>query len=404
MDIQYIEKELLKYGLDTDKIDIAQLQASYEMKKREELLAKHVGSVWQGENGYWYTRLPAPNGGKVLKKRKSRDDLENDIIACYKALETVSVEDMFHQWADWKLEYAGIQRQTYDHLQRDFTRFFGNTALSKMDIRKVTDDMLEDFILSAIRDKKLTAKAYSAMRTLILGIWKFANKRGLTDISVTTFFGDIQIPKKAFHKRKISDEEAVFTDEEVEKIISYIADRPESLVNYGILLAFQTGLRVGELAALKLSDVHENVLHISRTEIIYKDDAGKYVYEVRESPKTEAGNRDVILTPEALRIIKQIRRLNPFGEYMFMRKGNRVKEKTFSNKLRQICEHVGIHPCSIHQVRKTYASKLLQAKVDAQTVVKQMGHESLSTTVNNYYYNTVSEQEAKRQIIKAVSY
>lgn len=242
------------------------------------------------------------------------------------------------------------------------------------------------------------------MRALILGIWKYATKRGLTNISITSFFGDIEIPKKLFQRHKISDEEAVFTDDEVAKIFDYIAGHPENLVNYGILLAFQTGLRVGELATLKPGDVQGNILHIRRTEIIYRDETGKYVYEVRESPKTEAGNRDVILTPEALRILKQIRRMNPFGEYMFMLKGNRIKEKTFSNKLRKICEHVGIRPRSIHQVRKTYASKLLQAKVDAQTIIRQMGHESLSTTVNNYYYNTVSKQEAERQIAMAVCY
>ena len=42
------------------------------------------------------------------------------------------------------------------------------------------------------------------------------------------------------------------------------------------------------------------------------------MFEVRESPKTEAGNRDIILSSDAQKTLKEIRKMNPFGEYMFM--------------------------------------------------------------------------------------
>ncbi len=151
----------------------------------------------------------------------------------------------------------------------------------------------------------------------------------------------MDLPKKCFAKKAIKDDESVFTDGEVEKIADFIREDP-SLLNYGILLAFQTGVRVGELCTLKYSDIQGNKLCIRRTEVRYRDKDGKYVFEVRESPKTEAGNRDIILSSEAKRTLKEIRKLNPFGEYIFMNDGKRIKER------------------SMHKARKTYATKLIK--------------------------------------------
>lgn len=131
-----------------------------------------------------------------------------------------------------------------------------------------------------------------------------------------------------FFKKIVSDSESVFTDAEVKNIEGYINSNG-SLINYGILLAFQTGVRVGELCALKLSDVEGNKLHIRRREVRYRGKDGTYVFEVRESPKTEAGNRDIILNSEAQKTLRKIRKLNPFGEYMFMKDGARIN---FNNK------------------------------------------------------------------------
>ncbi len=209
--------------------------------------------------------------------------------------------------------------------------------------------------------------------------------------------------KKCFSKRTIKDEESVFTDSEVEKIYKYISEN-KSLINFGILLAFQTGVRVGELCTLKFSDIQGNKLSIRRTEVRYRDSEGNYVYEVRESPKTEAGNRDIILNSEAQKTLKQIRRMNPFGEYMFVRNGTRIKEKAFSVKIVKICQYVGIKERSMHKVRKTYATKLINGGVDESLVIKQMGHTSIDCTKNYYYFNNKSDEEAARQIEAAISY
>lgn len=402
--LQYAQSnDILRFIIQSGKIDINDVQNSMEAMKREELLKQHPYEIWQSKDGKWYTYLPAQGGGRVLKKRKSKKDLENIIIDYYKNNKEILLEDIFQEWASQKLEYGEIQKQTYDRYTTDFHRFFDDSDIAHKDIRKITEDDLELFIRETIRNMGLSNKSYSGLRLLIIGMFKYAKKRKYTELSITQFMGDLDLPKKCFSKRTIKDDESVFTDSEVEKISNYISENI-SLINYGILLAFQTGVRVGELCALKYSDINGNKLCIRRTEVRYRGEDGRYVFEVRESPKTEAGNRDIILNSDAQRTLKEIRKLNPFGEYMFMSDGKRIKEKAFSVKIVKICRYVGIKERSMHKARKTYATKLINGGVDESLVVKQMGHTSIDCTKNHYYFNNKSDEDAAKQIEKAISY
>ncbi|GFI17357.1 transposase from transposon Tn916 [Lachnospiraceae bacterium] len=384
-------------------INISDVQNSMEAMKREELLKQHPYEIWQSKDGKWYTYLPAQDGGRVLKKRKFKNDLESIIIDYYKNKKEILLKDIFQEWALQKLEYGDIQKQTFDRYTTDFHRFFDNAYISKKDIRKITENDLEVFIRETIRNMGLTNKAYGGLRLLVIGIFKYAKRQKYSEISITQFFGDLELPKKCFVKKAVKDDESVFTDDEVEKISNYIQKNP-SLLNYGILLAFQTGVRVGELCTLKYSDIQRNKLCIRRTEVRYRDKDGNYVFEVRESPKTEAGNRDIILNSQAKRTLKEIRKMNPFGEYMFIKDGKRIKEKAFSVKITKICKYVGIKERSMHKARKTYATKLINGGVDESLIIKQMGHTSIDCTKNYYYFNNKNDEEAIKQIERAISY
>lgn len=393
----------MRFIINSGMIDISDVQNSVEAMKREELLKKHPYKIWEGKDGEWYTYLPRQGNGRVLKKRKLKSDLENIIIDYYKNQREVLLSDIFEEWSLQKLEYGEIQKQTYDRYKTDFHRFFDNSDIVEKDIRKITEDDLELFIRETIKRKGLSNKAYGGLRLLIVGIFKYAKKKKMTEISITQFMGDLDLPKKCFSKKVVKDEESVFMDSEVEKITSYIKENI-SLINYGILLAFQTGVRVGELCTLKYSDIKGNKLCIRRTEVRYRGKDGKYIFEVRESPKTEAGNRDIILNSDAQQTLKAIRKLNPFGEYMFMSEGKRIKEKAFSVKIVKICRYVGIRERSMHKARKTYATKLINGGVDESLVIKQMGHTSIDCTKGHYYFNNKSDEDAAKQIEKAMSY
>lgn len=80
----------------------------------------------------------------------------------------------------------------------------------------------------------------------------------------------MDISRKLFIKNIKSMDELVYNEEEKKLVEKYICNQSYSLQSLGILLLFKTGLRSGELAALRWEDISHNAVHVSRTEIRYK--------------------------------------------------------------------------------------------------------------------------------------
>ena len=399
------KRDVLLYALENGMIDIDAIQQDIELNKRKKYLEKHTTGIWQGKNGSYYTYLPdekAKNGRKLVKKT-SRKSVEDVIVDYYKAMETEPyIGDVFRAWAGERLKYNEITKQTYDRYLTDYKRFIEGSELEQRRFRYVTEELLEEFIKSAIRENELTAKAWGNLRILIRGIFKYGKKKGLTSISITNFMGDLELSKNIFRKRIFTDEESVFTQNEVDRIVEYIDSHPESIINLGIKLVFETGLRAGELSALKSEDFDGNVLTVRRTEIKFKDENDHCVFEVRENTKGRDGIRKVIVTDRAICIIDRVRQINPNGEYLFMKDGRRVRGNYFTVHLERICRNLGIGQRSLHKVRKTYATKLLNGGVDEMLVIKQMGHTDISTTKGFYYFDNREDSEAVKMIQDAI--
>ena len=392
-----VNNDILQYAIEKGMIDIAYMQEQIEMNKRKELLEKHPYKIWEGSDHLWHTYLPDNEKGRVPRKRRTESEIQ-DVVCEYwkKELENPTVKDVYNDWICGKYEREEISKATVDRYQRQFDESM--SEFGKRRIKSVEECDIEDFILSAIYENELTVKGYSNLRTLIYGIFKRAKKKKYIDYSITEVISDIDISRKLFRKNKKSDEQLVFSEVETEKITNYIEPSDADIIDLGILLLFKTGLRPGELCGLKREDVGKNKIHVLRTEINYKDENGKNVYEVRDFPKTEAGIRDVIVPNSSQWILSEIRKRNPFGEYVFERGGKRIRTYTFTFRLKLICRKLGIAERSLNKIRKTYASILIDGGADESLVISQMGHTDIKTTKNFYYKNRKNDIQKEEQI------
>ena len=335
------QDDMLKYAIENGIINLQDVQSEVEMRERKRFLEQHPYEIWQGKDGYWRTYLPHEEKGRILKKKKEKRDIENVVIDYYRQEELNPVfKDVFYQWLDEKLKYEEICKGTYGRYKNDYLRFFAEKEIEKIRVKDLTENYLYDFVKTTICDLHLTAKAYAGLRTILKGVLKYSKRKGYTDISGSLFFADIDIGKKSF-KPKIKDKsKEIFLDSEIKMIAHYVSENP-TIRNLGVLLAFQTGVRSGELAALKREDLNlkNKTIHIQRTEITYKDQEKNHcVTEVRDYPKTEAGDRYIIITDNAVKTLIAILRINPFGEYLFEENGRRIRENGFGRRITRICD------------------------------------------------------------------
>lgn len=394
------KSEILQYAIDNDMIDSVFIQEQIKMQRNEELLSKHPYKIWEGKDGKWYSYFPDKEKGRVLKKRNTEELIKDEIIAYWKKQESnPTISDIYSEWINGKVQREEITKATRDRYNRQYEQCF--LDFGKHKIKSISEYDIEEFVLDTIYNCKLTQKGFSNLRTLILGIFKLARRKRLVSFSISELMNDMDISKKLFRRNVKSDDEQVFTTDELPKVLDYLKENPD-IVNLGIFLLFKTGLRIGELAALKKTDITQNIIHISKTEIHYNDGAGNVIYEVRDSPKTEAGIRDVVVPDSGLRILNRIRLLNPFGEYLFERRGKRIRTYVFRERLRNICRKLDITMKSPHKIRKTYGSILIDNNVQESLVINQMGHTDIKTTKKHYYRNRMNYTE-KKNIINHVA-
>ena len=383
------------YGI----ITLESIEELIKMREKQLYLEKHDNKIWQGKNGKWYTYV----GDRKLVKRSTLQDLENAICEHYYNIEeNPSFEELFYIWLDRKFKIGEITKSTYDRYVNDFNRYFSNTTLAYLKIRTITEDDIDIFIRETISRHNPTQKMYSNMRTVIIGTFKYAKRMHMTDVSISAFFQDFDISKKVFRPRVNNLENAVFNEDEIPVLLDYLR-RNNTMGNMGLIFAFESGVRCGELAALKFSDITNDILHVQRQEIVYKsNESGKQVHEVVEYTKTEMGNRYVYLPKSIVSLLTAIKFQNRDSDFIFAVDGKRIYKTCFNNYLKKACRECGIPERTMHKIRRTYGTTLIDNNVEDSLIMSQMGHTDITTTRKYYYYANRNDEHKRDQINSSI--
>lgn len=185
-------------------------------------------------------------------------------------------------------------------------------------------------------------------------------------------------------------------------------------------VALATGLRIGELCALDVSDINRE-----RKEINITKSAGrrkdKYTGEVSIKvgpPKTKHSIRKILLMPSVEVILERQAQL---VSKMRDKAGERWKENTLvfptdegnihdlsglRSSMERILKRAGLPHLTVHALRHTYATNSLNLGVAAQNVAKLLGHKDGATTLRFYahYVNTEAISQLERHEQQNISH
>lgn len=383
--------ELLKIMAENGMIDIPAMEEMLTMKKRKEYLAMHTYSVYQGKDGKWYTTLPdatKPRGIRTIK-RYTQEELEDAIISYWKEQDNnPTVKEIFEAWNDKRLELKKIAPGTHERDAQVFKRFFED--FGKRQIRSLTVDDFVGFLEKQIPKYSLTAKSFAGLKRVTKGILKSARKQRFIPFTADDVFAELDLTDRVFKKTIHEDREEVFDEFETQRMMQHLENNP-NLKNLGILLMFVTGVRVGELVAIKKDDFFGNILSIRRMESRVPVSKGKNEYIIKEFPKTQAGVRTIAIPREYEWLIKKL--CSGSDEYIFSENGVRMTTNVIRRRLERVCKKLGILPRSPHKIRKTYGSILLDNNIDQRFIIEQMGHTNISLTENHYHRNRRSHDK-----------
>ena len=358
------------------------------------LSKKHTNKIYQGMDGYWYTYVDGESGRRKVKK-KDRASLDSFLLHYYEEKE-VTIKDAFDEWNERRLALGKIKNATFTRNEQIFKRHF--SGFEDKGLGSVTAEDFSDFLEE--QTEGLNQRAFTNLKSICRGFLKRAKKRHLIDWSVDSMLSDLDVSDREFASVRKSDSDEIFYDDEMDEILLYCFENRDDICCIGVALMFATGMRVGEVVALKKTDILGLTISVSKTETRYRED-DHMVFEVSERPKTEAGIRTVIVPKKHAWIVDAM--VKSTGDYIFIGKnGNRLHTQAIRKRMYQICRKLSIKVRSPHKARKTYGSILLDSGVDSKIIEKQMGHTSITCT-EHYYHRDRHTMEEKRAAIENVS-
>ena len=296
----------------------------------------------------WCQKVRTPNGYKVVYGRTQRELKEK-----LKTPVSVSFESVATEWCAAHVE--GISpahaRKVRNCVRIAVDEFKG---LKADDIRPVDISRLMGKI-TANRATK-TARDYLSILNLL---FQYAVQEGHTDYNPVTGF---KLPQVKPGRRELPSPDD----------IQRIKEHPDGFGLFA-LIALYTGLRRGEILALRRDDIDLNNRVIYVTKSLQIDSVTKL-----KLPKTENGIRVVGIPSGLLPYLQNL----PAG-FLFNRQGNPLTEMVYKMRWKEYAKEAGI-TCTPHQLRHAYTTALFDAGIPPEEAQRLLGHADIKTTVNVY--------------------
>ena len=230
----------------------------------------------------------------------------------------------------------------------------------------------------------------------ILIVLKMVMKFGVKNEWMTYYEWDIKYPTTSTNK-----ELEVLSVANHRKILNYIQNH-FTFAGLGIYISLSTGLRIGEICALKWSDINvtDGTITVSRTiERIYIIEGEKKHTElVINTPKTKNSCREIPMSKELLAMIKPLKKVVNEDFYVLTNDERPTEPRTYRNYYNGLMEKLDIPKLKYHGLRHSFATRCIEAGCDYKTVSVLLGHSNISTTLNLYVHPNMEQK--KRCITK----
>jgi integrase len=347
------------------------------------------GTITRRKDGRWEARyyVPTVNGTKrktIYGKTQAevRDKLTRALSDRIDGIvyddENMTVEEYLDVWLKGSV-YSSVRRSTYDR-DSNLVNNHIKPILGGLKLKKLNSAHVQSFYRDRL-DAGLSASTVLKMHDIL--------RRGLAQATkwhlVPKNVADVVKPPRPVPKEMV----ALSADETRRLLEAAGGDRLEALY----VLAVHTGMRQGELLALRWQDVdlENGVVTVRRT---LTRNGGKVVFG---EPKTNKSRRSICLTPQAVDALRahldrQLQDMEILGD-RYQDQGlvfttdtgapinpSNLRQRSFA----QLLKRAGLPHMRFHDLRHTCATLLLSRGVHPKFVQELLGHATIAITLDTY--------------------
>ncbi len=356
------------------------------MSRKGENIYKRKDGRWEGR----YSVECDENGNKVYRSvyGKSYAEVKERLAVCKIIPQTAMVSSAMtlNQWFDeWEKSYNQIKQSTKTTYNSYYKRI--KNSIGKVQLKRLNPDILQNWINE--QNKELAPRTVRAVYAMLKQCLSAAKDKKL----ITDCYSGVKLPK-------IPKNDVAVLSPEQQKRLENVILKSDKESDIGVLICLYTGIRIGELCALKWEniDFDKSMLYIRSTLYRVKNRNGKKKTLVIDTPpKSPSAVRDI---PVPAFLYEKLYAMKKNCGYVINREGNFIETAVYSRRFKKLLELAGIPEVKFHTTRHTFATRALEVGMDVRTLSELLGHASVSTTLNLYGH---SLPEHKRNQIEKVA-
>lgn len=359
------------------------------MPRKGENIYKRKDGRWEGrvlklDGKYRY--LYAKTYREVRSKMKDTREL-NKFVNTKRTNKKESAADLFEAWLSGEI-MTRLKPSTYENYYHCINKYVipyfrlpGNAQLSEEAIKQLVEEINQNAAISVSYRRKILSILKTALREIYRDV---PNHPSVAEL--------VTLPKV-----RSSKEVPVFSMKE-QRMIEHVVQQSEDKRLLGIMLCFYSGIRLGELCALKWEDFdfEAGAVSITRTvsRIRNREPNGEKTVLHVGTPKSETSLRKIPLPAFLLRLIEKYSL--PFEEddcYMLSGKAAPFDPRIYQRMYKKVLAAAGVKDRKFHTIRHTFATRALELGVDIKTLSEILGHSSVNITLNVYTHSLMEQKK-----------
>lgn len=351
----------------------------------------------QGKSVYGYVYAPT-----YKEVRSKLSILKGMGISDRVTISTDEITDniiLFQKLADEWLLYIKSRVKESSYIKyRNIVHSYLLPRFGQNNVLSITTEDIDNFCQESIkqgglRKTGLSAKTVTDTLSVLKAILSFAEKKK----NIKTCDCKGILIKKEKH------ELCVLSRYNQQVLMNYLLENLNNR-NLGIIICLCTGLRIGELCALRWGDISfdEKTIYIQHTMQriqLESSENNKKTSVIITSPKSSCSIRHIPLSDFLLSILE-----NPIFSYNgYVLTGDDTKfiePRTMENHFKRTLAHCNLPHVKFHVLRHTFATRCVEVGFDIKSLSEILGHASVSITMNRYVHPSM---ELKRENMQKLS-
>lgn len=357
------------------------------MPRRGENIYKRKDGRWEGR---YIKEYDSNNKAKYASVYgRTYAETKQKLLIAKNSNQTIEKQHNNHQFNYYALKWLSdlksqVKASTYvkytNTINNHILPFWGEKLISE-----VTTDLLKDFIALKLQKGNINKKTGLSVKTVkdIVSVIKLIIKyaESLAEKSNCNF-------ELLTFKQPISSDNSI-SKKTQDKLTAFLMNETD-YTKLGILFCLYTGVRIGELCAIRFEDIciDEKIIKITKTMQRlqnFSDDCENKTSVFITTPKSSSSQREIPIPDFLMNIILGFD-FSPKSYILTGRSDKYVEPRTLEYRFKSCLKKCGLEDYRFHQLRHRFATQCVELGFDVKCLSEIMGHSNVNITLNRYVH------------------